>query len=89
MAFVGPAAGDEGLDDIRGIVYRDLHAVLVGLLEQLAASGHAVDGGVSAAARELQALIDGLTLHVLLGRVPAGSAERIVRAAVGRLVTRS
>lgn len=92
LAFVGqaagpPAAGSAGVEDIGGIVYRDLNRLLVGLLEQLAASGFTVDGGPDVAACELQALVDGLTVHVLLGRVEPDAAQRVLRAAVGRLVT--
>lgn len=87
LAFVGQAASDASPDDIRGIVYRDLHTVLVGVLTQAAASGFSVDGGPAAAASELQALVDGLTVHVLLGRVEPDAAQRVLRGAVGRLVT--
>lgn len=87
LAFVGQAAGEAGVEDIGGIVYRDLNRLLVGLLEQLAASGFTVDGGPEVAACELQALVDGLTVHVLLGRVEPDAAQRVLRAAVGRLVT--
>lgn len=87
LAFVGQAASDQGIADTQGILYRDLNRLLVELLSALAASGHDVAGGPVAAATELQALVDGLTVHVLLERVAVADAEAALRAAVGRLAT--
>ena len=86
LAFVGQAASDSGIADAQGILYRDLNRLLVEVLAVLAASGYDVAGGPVAAATELQALVDGLTVHVLLGRVAVADAEAALRAAVGRLV---
>lgn len=86
LAFVGQAASDQSLAQAQGIVYRDLNDLLVRLLESAQAQGHVVAGGPAAAAVELQALVDGLTVHVLLDRVAVDEARGTVRAAVGRLV---
>ncbi|MFT4217897.1 MAG: TetR family transcriptional regulator C-terminal domain-containing protein [Micropruina sp.] len=88
LAFVGQAASDAGLADAQGILYRDLNQLLVELLTMLAAMGFQVDGGPASAAVELQAMLDGLTVHVLLGRVDADAAQEVLRAAVNRLLTR-
>lgn len=87
LAFVGQAISDRAIADAQGILYRDLNRLLVELLTALAAIGHRVAGGATAAAAELQALVDGLTVHVLLGRVEVAAAEATLRAAVNRLVT--
>ncbi|MFT4294076.1 MAG: TetR/AcrR family transcriptional regulator [Micropruina sp.] len=89
LAFVGQAASDAGIADAQGILYRDLNQLLVELLTELAGMGFRVDGGPASAALELQAMLDGLTVHVLLGRVDADSAQAALRAAVNRLVTPS
>lgn len=82
LAFVGQAASDRTLADAHGIVYRDLNALLVELLEWAAAEGHPVDAGAAAAAAQLQALVDGLTVHLLLGQLSADRATDVLRAAV-------
>ncbi len=87
LAFVGQAASHPGIADTQGILYRDLNRLLVDFLQALAASGYRVDGGPVDAATELQALVDGLTVHVLLGRVEVARAEATLRSAVHRLVT--
>ncbi len=87
LAFVGQAVSEPAIADAQGILYRDLNRLLVELLEALAAIGYRVDGGPASAAAELQALVDGLTVHVLLDRVAVDAAEAALRAAVNRLVT--
>lgn len=87
LAFVGQAASDPSVAEAQGIVYRDLNAQLVSMLEWALAQGYAVAGGPATTARELQALVDGLTVHVLLDRVSDDEARATVRAAVARLVT--
>ena len=57
------------------------------MLEWALAQGYAVAGGPATTARELQALVDGLTVHVLLDRVSDDEARATVGAAVARLVT--
>ena len=87
LAFVGQAASDPSVAEAQGIVYRDLNAQLVSMLEWALAQGYAVAGGPATAALELQALVDGLTVHVLLDRVSDDEARATVGAAVARLVT--
>ena len=82
LAFVGQAASDHTLADAHGIVYRDLNALLVELLEWAAAEGHPVAAGAAAAAAQLQALVDGLTVHLLLGQLDADKATDVLRDAV-------
>ncbi len=86
LAFVGQAVSDRAIADAQGILYRDLNRLLVELLASVATIGYRVDGGPDAAAAELQALVDGLTVHVLLGRVEVAEAETRLRTAVSRLV---
>ncbi len=86
LAFVGQAVSDRAIADAQGILYRDLNQLLVEVLTQVTTLGYEVDGGPDAAAAELQALVDGLTVHVLLGRVEPVRAEDVLRAAVRRLV---
>jgi len=85
LAFVGQAASDRAIADTQGILYRDLNLMLVELLDWLKASGQRVDGGSAKAAAELQALVDGLTVHVLLERVSVTDAQDALRSAVTRL----
>ena len=82
LAFVGQAASDQRLAHAHGIVYRDLNALLVELLEWAAAEGHPVPAGAAAAAAQLQALVDGLTVHLLLGQLDAGRATDVLQDAV-------
>ena len=82
LAFVGQAASDRTLADAHGIVYRDLNTLLVELLEWAAAEGHPVGAGEAAAAAQLQALVDGLTVHLLLGQLDADRATDVLRDAV-------
>ena len=89
LAFVGQAVSDRAIADAQGILYRDLNRLLVDLLTGVAAIGYHLDAGPDATASELQALVDGLTVHVLLGRVEPARAEAVLRAAVHRLVTRA
>lgn len=86
LAFVGQAVSDRAIADAQGILYRDLNRLLVELLASMTTIGYRVDGGPDAAAAELQALVDGLTVHVLLGRVEVAEAETLLRTAVSRLV---
>ncbi len=86
LAFVGQAVSDRAIADAQGILYRDLNQLLVEVLTQVTTLGYEVGGGPDAAAAELQALVDGLTVHVLLGRVEPVRAEDVLRAAVRRLV---
>jgi len=87
LAFVGQAASDPSMADAQGIIYRDLNALLVELLDWAVTQGLLAEGGSAAAARDLQALVDGLTVHILLGQVGVGQARATLQAAVGRLVT--
>lgn len=89
LAFVGQAVSDRAIADAQGILYRDLNRLLVELLTGVTALGYRLDAGPDDAAAELQALVDGLTVHVLLGRVEPGRAEAALRAAVRRIVTQS
>ena len=86
LAFVGQAASDKSLADAQGIVYRDLNRLLVELLQWAEATGHRVSGGPATAAAQLQALVDGLTVHLLLGQLSADRADEVVRDAVSAVV---
>jgi len=86
LAFVGQAASDRRLAGAQGIVYRDLHALLVELLDWAQAQGRELPGGSEAVAVQLQGLVDGLTVHVLLGQVNVEDAKRAVADAVARSV---
>ncbi|MBP8919238.1 MAG: TetR family transcriptional regulator C-terminal domain-containing protein [Micropruina sp.] len=86
LAFVGQAASDRSIADAQGILYRDLHELLVGVLDHLGTAGDPPLGGSAAVATELQALLDGLTVHVLLDRVSLVDAQQVLRTAVDRLL---
>ena len=82
LAFVGQAASDRALAERQGIVYRDLNDLLVQLLDWASTEGAQVVGGSTAAAAQLQALVDGLTAHVLLGQVDVERARQVLQQAV-------
>lgn len=87
LAFVGQAASDASLAQAQGVVYNDLHEALVDVLTDLTRSTFArVPSGADEAAAELMAVVDGLTIHLLLGRVSVERARRVVAAVVGRLI---
>ncbi len=82
LAFVGQAASDRSLAERQGIVYHDLNDLLVQLLDWASTEGAQVVGGSTAAAAQFQALVDGLTVHVLLGQVDAATAQQVLQRAV-------
>lgn len=86
LAFVGQAASARALAGAQGIVYRDLNAILIKLLEWARAEGYLVAGGSTATAAHLQALVDGLTVHVLLEQVDIEAAQVVLADAVGSMV---
>ena len=81
LAFVGQSASDRDLAERQGIVYSDLNELLVRLLDWAGTEGRAVAGPV-ASATQLQALVDGLTVHVLLDQVSVESARQVLQNAV-------
>ncbi len=82
LAFVGQSASDRDLAERQGIVYSDLNELLVRLLDWAGTEGRAVAAGPVASATQLQALVDGLTVHVLLDQVSVESARQVLQNAV-------
>lgn len=82
LAFVGDAAAKgEGAP---GVVHADLSQVLEGLLVDMVAAG-LVAGDPAALAVELQALVDGLSVHLLVGAISADSAVAAIDAWLDRV----
>ncbi|WP_261665058.1 TetR/AcrR family transcriptional regulator [Deinococcus sp. Marseille-Q6407] len=85
LAFVGAAVSDPDLADVQGLTYRDLHAALVEILSEFAGQGWTLSDPPAAAARDLQALLDGLSVHLLLDVLTPVQARSALERAVDRL----
>lgn len=86
LAFVGAAVSDQDFADAEGVLYRDLNAVFVEALEQFARRGWLPTHTPGAAATEIHALLDGLSVHLLLHQITREQARATLRAAVSRMV---
>lgn len=86
LAFVGLSVSDPRVADEQGMGYRALHDLYLACLTPLGAGG--LPGGQTPedAATELQATVDGLAIHLLLGYITPEQAERTLEGYVGRLL---
>lgn len=86
LAFVGAAVSDQDFADAQGVLYRDLNAVFVEALGQFARQGWLPAHTPQTAATELHALLDGLSVHLLLRQITPEQARETLRATLGRML---
>lgn len=87
LAFVGASVGDPQLAGVQGLTYRDLNAALGEILTQLQAHGWTLAGPPQEAALDLQAALDGLSVHLLLGVITPEQARAALERTIDRLLT--
>lgn len=86
LAFVGAAVSDQDFADAQGVLYRDLNAIFVGAFEQFARHGWLPAHTPQAAATEVHALLDGLSVHLLLHQINPAQARTTLEAALSRML---
>lgn len=87
LAFAGEAVrGDAAAQ--QALLYDHLDEFLLSALGQLADAGYLQPDDAEPAARELHALLDGIAVHVLLGKVEPVAAEAAVDRWLERTLTR-
>jgi AcrR family transcriptional regulator len=87
LAFVGAAVSDQDFADAQGVLYRDLNAIFVRALEDFARGGWLPAHTPQAAATEIHALLDGLSVHLLLRQITPQQARTTLEAALSRLLS--
>ncbi|TSA86453.1 TetR/AcrR family transcriptional regulator [Deinococcus detaillensis] len=86
LAFVGLSISDPGLADTQGVAYRALSEVFQGIFEEFTKLGLLNHPAPENAAREIQALIDGLNVHLLLNQITPDAAWATVETRVRQLI---
>lgn len=87
LAFVGAAVSEQHFADTQGIMYRNLSELFRKILGDYAARGWLSGRDSVEAATELHALLDGLSVHLLLRVITPEQARATLEAALGRLLT--
>ena len=90
-AFTDPAfrrmAGHRfDLAQAQGVLYRDLNTVFVEAFEEFARHGWLPAHTPQAAATEIHALLDGLSVHLLLRQITPQGARATLEAALSRML---
>ncbi|GAA4022932.1 TetR family transcriptional regulator C-terminal domain-containing protein [Deinococcus rubellus] len=86
LAFVGLSVSDPGIADTQGVAYQALNEALRHIFEGFSRLGWLRHQTPETAACEIQALIDGLNLHLLLGQITPGAAWTAVEGRVRQLI---
>lgn len=86
LAFAAAAVRRENYADTHGILYRDLNQVIGEILRDFATKGWLSGKTPEQAAITLQALLDGLSLHLLLRQISPEQAQATVREALATLL---
>ena len=86
LAFVALSLSDPGLADTQGVAYRALNETFRQIFEGFSALGWTAQHPPEAAAREVQALIDGLTIHLLLGQIAPNDAWATLETRIRQLI---
>ncbi|MFE7564857.1 TetR/AcrR family transcriptional regulator [Kitasatospora sp. NPDC057500] len=85
LAFVAQAAVSEALAGPLRAAYAASEALFLGLLAEAGTDDGADDGARAVEVRTLLALVDGLTAHVLVGRLTERQAGEVLHAHLERL----
>ncbi|OLV17957.1 TetR/AcrR family transcriptional regulator [Deinococcus marmoris] len=86
LAFVGAAVSDQDFADAQGVLYRDLNAVFVEAFSGFAQRGWLPASDPQAAATEIHALLDGLSVHLLLHQITPQQARTTLQVALSRML---
>lgn len=87
VAYVGEAVSDQGYADTQGMLYTNLNAVITRTLEDFARAGWQLQYSPERSATQLHALLDGLSVHVLMGRVAPEDAILALQDMVDHLLS--
>ncbi|QFP78298.1 TetR/AcrR family transcriptional regulator [Deinococcus sp. AJ005] len=88
LAFVGAAVSDQDFADAQGVLYRDLNAIFVEAFTEFARRGWLPASTPQASATEIHALLDGLSVHLLLHQITPGQARETLKIALARMLVR-
>ena len=88
LAFVGEAVSDQEYADTQGILYANLNALITTVFHDFAQAGWRLTQPPAQAAAHLHALLDGLSIHVLMRRVTPEQAKTTLQLAVDDLLHR-
>lgn len=88
LAFVGAAVSNSNFADTQGILYSKLHQVFVDIFEEFQRVGWHLHLSPSEAAVSIHALIDGLSVHLLLHQITPEQAKTAVTQALDRMLSR-
>ncbi|WP_161881185.1 TetR/AcrR family transcriptional regulator [Deinococcus alpinitundrae] len=86
LAFVALSLSDPGLADTQGVAYQALNETFRQIFEAFSTLGWPAQHPPEAAAREVQALIDGLTIHLLLEQITPGDAWATLETRIRQLI---
>ncbi|MDV6373734.1 TetR/AcrR family transcriptional regulator [Deinococcus arenicola] len=86
LAFVGAAVSDQDFADAQGVLYRDLNGIFVEAFGTFAQGGWLPAHTPQAAATEIHALLDGLSVHLLLHQITPEQARVTLQAALSRML---
>lgn len=88
LAFVGAAVSDQDFADAQGVLYRDLNAIFLEALAEFARHGWLPAHTPQAAATEIHALLDGLSVHLLLHQISPEQARATLKTALSRMLVK-
>ncbi len=86
LAFVGAAVSDPNFADAQGLLYRDLNAYFQEVFAEFARHGWLPAHTPQQAATEVHALLDGLSVHLLLSQITPDQARETLQAALARVL---
>lgn len=86
LSFVGLSATDPQFNDTQGILYSALHKFLKQCFTDLARMGWLPHYTPQAATLELHALLDGLSIHLLLNQITPEQARTTLTSALERML---
>jgi AcrR family transcriptional regulator len=88
LSFVGLSATDPQMSDAQGFAYTALNTFLKQCFCDLERLGWHTHCAPEAAANELHALLDGLSIHVLLGHISSEQAKEMMKNTLERMLQR-
>lgn len=86
LAYLGAAVSDRAYADTQGILYGGLHEALSGIFEDFSRLGWLPAHTPAEAATQIHALLDGLSVHLLMGRLTPQQAKTTLERAADSLL---
>lgn len=87
LAYLSAAVREESYADTQGLLYANVNKLLHDILSDFQAKGWEVSPNPAQAANELHALLDGLSLHLLLRQITPEQAQEALKAVLGRVLS--